>query len=209
MNHPTVELLPTVGSYREALLRLQFAEGQDRWSKLPAESLAEIEGQAQRRAITILCEGVPVGLFILSQDERVSVYAGQANLSDCPPVECRRQASLREVRLASHPRRARQARAYRRDALELAQSVTAETSDWALAAHNLDLVMALASTHGQGIAYLKAAWQTLKVPVFYAAIGQFYMGKFGIQTLHRDAERVLNTVAALTRHDRIMQRVLK
>lgn len=62
--------------HRAALLALQLAPGQEQWTHHPAETLPEVEGNPLRRAVTILEDGVPVGVFILGIDERVEWYAG-------------------------------------------------------------------------------------------------------------------------------------
>ncbi len=70
-------LLPTTSEHLPVLLALRLAPGQENWTHHPAETLPEIAGNPLRQAVTILKNDMPVGLFILSRDERVETYAGQ------------------------------------------------------------------------------------------------------------------------------------
>lgn len=75
-NH-MIELVPFAEAHCAALLGLQVGPGQENWTHLPAELLPEMEGNPARQAVTVLEQGAPVGMFILSADERVEWYAGQ------------------------------------------------------------------------------------------------------------------------------------
>ena len=72
-----IELLALTETHRAALLSLQVIPGQENWTHLPAELLPEVAGNPNRQAVTVLKDGAPVGMFILSADERVELYAGQ------------------------------------------------------------------------------------------------------------------------------------
>ncbi|WP_135230026.1 GNAT family N-acetyltransferase [Deinococcus fonticola] len=72
-----IELVPFSAPHRAALLNLRLAPGQESWTHLPAELLPEIEGHPARQAATVLENGIPLGMFVLSADERVEWYAGQ------------------------------------------------------------------------------------------------------------------------------------
>lgn len=71
-----ISLAPFQPEHRAALLALQLAPGQENWTHHPAETLPEVEGHPLRRAVTILEDGLPVGVFMLGMDERVEWYAG-------------------------------------------------------------------------------------------------------------------------------------
>lgn len=71
-----IRLVPFAEAHRAALLKLQLVPGQQNWTHLPAELLPEVQGNPLRQAVTVLENDFPIGLFILSADERVEWYAG-------------------------------------------------------------------------------------------------------------------------------------
>ena len=56
---------------------LELRPEQANWTHPPAELLPEIAGNPKRRGVTVLLGSVPIGFFVLGNDERVEWYAGQ------------------------------------------------------------------------------------------------------------------------------------
>ncbi|GAA5501238.1 hypothetical protein Dxin01_00970 [Deinococcus xinjiangensis] len=56
---------------------LELRPEQANWTHTPAELLPEIAGNPKRRGVTVLLGSVPIGFFVLGNDERVEWYAGQ------------------------------------------------------------------------------------------------------------------------------------
>lgn len=70
-------LKPYKDVHRAALLALKLRPEQEHWTHTPAELLPEIAGNPQRQGVTVLLDSVPIGFFVLGNDERVEWYAGQ------------------------------------------------------------------------------------------------------------------------------------